>query len=156
MLASRDYADGGDLPPTNLMRFDLDGGVRVLMRPSGTEAKTKVYLEAIVAVDEIEAVAAARADTLAMLDGLGLHSPRCCSAAERARSSGQAELAIAGVAEPRHDEGDLVEALVDRRGDHPGIESLGAEVLEALGRRQHAHDGDRARVRSRAAANRCG
>ncbi|MFN3218948.1 MAG: phospho-sugar mutase [Acidimicrobiales bacterium] len=70
VTAIEDFAEGGWLPPTNLLRLDLDGGVRVLMRPSGTEPKTKVYLEAVVAVDDVDAVPEARMQALAMLDGL--------------------------------------------------------------------------------------
>ncbi|HMK97746.1 MAG TPA: phospho-sugar mutase [Acidimicrobiales bacterium] len=43
----RDLAHGeGDLPPTDLLVFYLDGQGRVVMRPSGTEPKLKVYFEA--------------------------------------------------------------------------------------------------------------
>lgn len=38
-------ADG--LPPTDGLRIWLDGGVRVIIRPSGTEAKIKCYIEVI-------------------------------------------------------------------------------------------------------------
>ncbi len=36
-----------DLPPTDGLRIWLSGGVRVIVRPSGTEAKLKCYLEVI-------------------------------------------------------------------------------------------------------------
>ena len=36
------------LPPTNGLRFYLDDGVRVIIRPSGTEPKVKCYLEVVV------------------------------------------------------------------------------------------------------------
>jgi len=35
------------LPPTDGIRIWLDGGVRIIIRPSGTEAKMKCYIEAI-------------------------------------------------------------------------------------------------------------
>jgi len=35
------------LPPTDGIRMWLDGGVRIIIRPSGTEAKMKCYIEAI-------------------------------------------------------------------------------------------------------------
>jgi phosphomannomutase len=36
-----------DYPEANLLRITLDGGVRVQVRPSGTEPKVKLYGEAI-------------------------------------------------------------------------------------------------------------
>ena len=36
-----------DLPPTDGLRIWLDGGVRIIIRPSGTEAKMKCYIEVI-------------------------------------------------------------------------------------------------------------
>ena len=38
--------DGG-LPPTDGLRYHLADGSRVIVRPSGTEPKLKVYLEVI-------------------------------------------------------------------------------------------------------------
>jgi phosphomannomutase len=38
------------LPPTDGLRYRTDGGVRVVVRPSGTEPKLKCYLEAVVPV----------------------------------------------------------------------------------------------------------
>ena len=35
------------LPPTDGLRIWLDGGIRIIIRPSGTEAKMKCYIEAI-------------------------------------------------------------------------------------------------------------
>ncbi len=46
-----DLADGvNGLPPTDGLRYRTDGGVRVVVRPSGTEPKLKCYLEAVVPV----------------------------------------------------------------------------------------------------------
>ncbi len=41
-----------DTPPTNLMTFTLDGGARVIVRPSGTEPKLKVYLDVLRSTQE--------------------------------------------------------------------------------------------------------
>lgn len=41
-----DFADGfGPFPPSDILRFHLDGGSRVIVRPSGTEPKLKCYLD---------------------------------------------------------------------------------------------------------------
>jgi len=43
-----DFADPGNsngLPPSDVLRFELAGGSRVAIRPSGTEPKIKAYLE---------------------------------------------------------------------------------------------------------------
>lgn len=52
-----DLADGyHGLPPTDGIRLGLDGGARIIARPSGTEPKLKCYLEVVIAVtDTIEA-----------------------------------------------------------------------------------------------------
>ena len=52
--------DGG-LPPTDGLRFFLADQSRVIVRPSGTEPKVKVYLEAIEPVSSQDDLAAARA-----------------------------------------------------------------------------------------------
>ncbi|MCK6504596.1 phospho-sugar mutase [Myxococcota bacterium] len=41
----RDFSQGGDLPKSDVLAFDLEAGGRVLARPSGTEPKLKLYLE---------------------------------------------------------------------------------------------------------------
>ena len=48
----------GGLPPTDGLRYRLDGGARVIVRPSGTEPKLKCYLEVVVPV--ASSLAAAR------------------------------------------------------------------------------------------------
>lgn len=63
-----DFANGAELPPTNLLRLRLDGGIRVLVRPSGTEPKTKLYLEQVVPVDDVAVVEAERQVAGAVLD----------------------------------------------------------------------------------------
>jgi len=48
VLAIDDLADPQDgLPPTDGLRLWLDGGIRMIVRPSGTEAKMKCYIEVI-------------------------------------------------------------------------------------------------------------
>ena len=43
--AVRDYLPGLDgLPPSNVLRYMLSGGMEAVLRPSGTEPKLKVYL----------------------------------------------------------------------------------------------------------------
>ena len=43
----------GNLPPTDGLRIWLSGGIRIIVRPSGTEAKMKCYIEVITStVDE--------------------------------------------------------------------------------------------------------
>lgn len=44
--AARDYAAGvAGLPPSNVLAYELEGGGRVTLRPSGTEPKIKYYFE---------------------------------------------------------------------------------------------------------------
>ena len=51
VLRTDDLERGGDgLPPTDGLRFTLDGA-RVIVRPSGTEPKLKCYLQVVVPVD---------------------------------------------------------------------------------------------------------
>jgi len=58
-----DLAQGSlRLPPTDGLRYFLQDQGRVIVRPSGTEPKLKVYLEAIVAVQESSALVAARTE----------------------------------------------------------------------------------------------
>jgi phosphomannomutase len=59
VLGIDDLALGGDgLPPTDGVRLRLEGGARVVVRPSGTEPKLKSYLEVVVPVSA--SLAAAR------------------------------------------------------------------------------------------------
>ena len=47
-LELTDLAKGSaDLPPTDGLRFDLEDGSRVIIRPSGTEPKLKCYLQVV-------------------------------------------------------------------------------------------------------------
>lgn len=45
VLRTLDYREGvGDLPSANVIEFDLQDGCKVIVRPSGTEPKIKIYL----------------------------------------------------------------------------------------------------------------
>lgn len=46
--AVTDYADGvAGFPPSDILRYDLSGDARVIVRPSGTEPKVKVYIDTV-------------------------------------------------------------------------------------------------------------
>jgi phosphomannomutase len=72
VLATDDLSTGSDsLPPTDALRFTLDGGGRVVVRPSGTEPKLKCYLEVVVEVPTSTAadrLAVARAEAAEALE----------------------------------------------------------------------------------------
>jgi len=72
VLESRDYQTGAvtradgtsetlDLPPTNLLVYELEGGHRILVRPSGTEPKLKIYADVCATLNEGERYLAGRA-----------------------------------------------------------------------------------------------
>jgi phosphomannomutase len=74
LAGTRTDADGVvsriDLPPSDVLAFDLEGGSRVLVRPSGTEPKIKIYFEVCAAVGEgtvADASAAAEARIARMM-----------------------------------------------------------------------------------------
>ncbi len=49
VTAVDDFANGFDnFPPTDLIRLTIEGGSRVIVRPSGTEPKLKIYVDAAV------------------------------------------------------------------------------------------------------------
>ena len=49
VTAIDDFADGFEnFPPSDLIRLTIDGGSRVIVRPSGTEPKLKIYIDAAV------------------------------------------------------------------------------------------------------------
>ena len=67
-----DLSEGsGQLPPTDGLRYYLQDASRVIVRPSGTEPKLKVYLEVIVAVDALTGLAPAQAEARSRLDRVG-------------------------------------------------------------------------------------
>jgi phosphomannomutase len=51
----------GGLPATDALRYRMQGGARVIVRPSGTEPKLKVYLEVVVPVQDGDVSSARRA-----------------------------------------------------------------------------------------------
>jgi phosphomannomutase len=58
-----DWAEGLDgLPNSNVLGFELEGGGRILVRPSGTEPKIKFYLECVVDIEVDVGAARAAAD----------------------------------------------------------------------------------------------
>jgi phosphomannomutase len=64
----KDYQAGvGDLPRSNVLAYELAGGSRVTLRPSGTEPKIKYYVDLRQAVTAAEDFAAARGRAMAEL-----------------------------------------------------------------------------------------
>ena len=56
-----DYSEpAGPLPPTDMLAFGLAGGDRVIVRPSGTEPKLKIYIETVQGVSGGDLAAARR------------------------------------------------------------------------------------------------
>ena len=48
-----DFETGvGDYPKENILRYYLEDGSRVIIRPSGTEPKIKIYLDTVGATNE--------------------------------------------------------------------------------------------------------
>lgn len=71
VVAFDDLASGSGeagLPPTEALRYRLEGDARVIVRPSGTEPKLKCYLEVVHPVDDD--IAKVRARAAADLDAL--------------------------------------------------------------------------------------
>lgn len=64
-----DLADGyNGLPPTDGIHLALEGGARIICRPSGTEPKLKCYLEVVVRVGD--SIGAARTEGQRSLDAI--------------------------------------------------------------------------------------
>jgi phosphomannomutase len=67
-----DLSEGSEqLPPTDGLRYHLEDQSRVIVRPSGTEPKLKVYLEVIVPVAPASGLAAAKVEARGRLDRVG-------------------------------------------------------------------------------------
>ncbi len=67
-----DLAKGSEqLPSTDGLRYFLEDDSRVIVRPSGTEPKLKIYLEAIVTVEASSGLLAARAEAAGRLARVG-------------------------------------------------------------------------------------
>jgi phosphomannomutase len=68
---TRRSADGSETklsyPPSDVLIFELDGGHRIMARPSGTEPKIKFYFDARVEVGEHEETTTAQARGEALL-----------------------------------------------------------------------------------------
>jgi phosphomannomutase len=60
-----------DLPPSNVLVFQLAGGHRICVRPSGTEPKLKIYVDACTEVAVTETLSAARTRARELADSLG-------------------------------------------------------------------------------------
>ncbi len=58
------------LPPSNVLAMELDGGHRMMLRPSGTEPKIKYYFDLREAIGDKEPVLAARARGERVLDAM--------------------------------------------------------------------------------------
>ena len=68
VVSARDYARAE--PATNAIAYELEGGSRVTLRPSGTEPKIKYYFELRVGLQEGEDLGSARARGEARLASL--------------------------------------------------------------------------------------
>jgi len=64
-----DLADGfGGLPPSDVLRILVEGGSRVMVRPSGTEPKLKIYIDAAATAGSVAERRSAAAATVAELE----------------------------------------------------------------------------------------
>ena len=66
-----DLEQGEHLPPTDGLMFHLDGGSRVIIRPSGTEPKVKAYLQSVVKIGGRVTLNAAKAQAHDRLEHIG-------------------------------------------------------------------------------------
>lgn len=68
VASMHDFSDGfAQFPPSDILRFNLESGARLIVRPSGTEPKLKVYIDASStdgSADERRAAAQAIVDEL--------------------------------------------------------------------------------------------
>jgi phosphomannomutase len=75
VTASKDYKTGAGLPDprmprSNVIAYELEGGSRVTLRPSGTEPKIKYYFDLRETLSPSESLAVARARAAMRLDAL--------------------------------------------------------------------------------------
>jgi phosphomannomutase len=64
-----DLAQGdGGLPPTDGLRYRLEGNGRVIVRPSGTEPKVKCYVEVVEPIANGDVATARRTASLALAE----------------------------------------------------------------------------------------
>lgn len=70
ITAVRDYLPGSELPSSDVLTFQLEGGSRVTMRPSGTEPKIKYYFDVVEALTPGEPFEQGRARATARLEAL--------------------------------------------------------------------------------------
>jgi len=64
-----DLVDGfGGLPPSDVLRIVVEGGSRVMVRPSGTEPKLKIYIDAAATAGSVAERRSAAAATVAELE----------------------------------------------------------------------------------------
>jgi phosphomannomutase len=69
MRSVEDLLGGGRLPPSDVLIWTLDG-VRLVVRPSGTEPKLKCYAEAVVPVPDAAKLADARVEARAAVEAV--------------------------------------------------------------------------------------
>ena len=69
----RHYRDGRvetiDLPPSDVLIYRLEGGARVIVRPSGTEPKIKCYYEVVETMTPSDTLESAQQRAQAVMDG---------------------------------------------------------------------------------------
>ena len=70
VVSVRDYATGGELPPSDVLAFQLEGGTRITMRPSGTEPKIKYYFDVVEVLRPDEDFATGKARATSRLQAL--------------------------------------------------------------------------------------
>jgi phosphomannomutase len=105
-----DFAEGfGDFPASDILRIWLDGGSRIVVRPSGTEPKLKVYIDAS-STDGTAAERIAAAEELVSELDAGMRALVEPGVAERTLAEGLAQLLLQLVG---------VEEVVD--DDHFGV-----------------------------------
>lgn len=82
VTGASDFRSGGEarprwLPNTSMIGLDLEGGGRLLVRPSGTEPKLKIYVDLCVDVGQEESVRgredSAQSEARAIADALAAH-----------------------------------------------------------------------------------